>query len=302
MFPFFNLYEMEHSFGHYQKWCEPLKKLDTLVYLEEDSDGKAQILKYYKPNKRIFINKIKQLQYFLAFLKNEKQIDVPQYFCEKIELRQHENEPRYFVPLTYTKGESLKKYLIVSAAMMGEKVAKLHNAASDFGKKIRTHHINQMLVSKIRNLILRSAELNAKQKKILKKKCLAIQNVMTLLGKDKEHYGLIHSDLHRDNWVFDKNEAHPIDFDELAYGHFLTDIAIILHDFGTDKPKLNAKFLEYYQSFRPLPENYEALMLDFQHIAPLLYLNWFYAKDNELVRKDEKIKVIAMKNLTLLTV
>jgi Ser/Thr protein kinase RdoA (MazF antagonist) len=291
---------MEHAFDAYQKWREPLKELDTLVYLEEDTDGKAQILKFYKQNKHSFINKIKQLQQFLAFLQSEKQILAPQYLVEQIELRQHENEPRYYVPLTYIKGKSLKKYLIISAAMIGEKVAKLHNAAQDFDKKVRTHQINQMLVSKIRNLILQNAELNAKQKKKLKKKCLALQNTMTLLGNEKEHYGLIHSDLHINNWVFGKEEAHPIDFDELAYGHFLTDIAIVLHDFGTDKPKLNDKFLLHYQSIRPLPDNYDVLMLDFQCIAPLLYLNWFYAKDNELVRADEKIKNVAMKNLTFL--
>jgi Ser/Thr protein kinase RdoA (MazF antagonist) len=204
------------------------------------------------------------------------------------------------VPLTYIKGKSLKKYLIISAAMMGEKVAKLHDAAEDFDKNVRTHHINQMLVSKIRNLILKNAELNAKQKKKLKRKCLALQDAMTLLGKEKEHYGLIHSDLHIENWVFEKEEAHPIDFDELAFGHYLTDIAIVLHDFGTDKPKLNDKFLLHYQTIRPLPDNYDALMLDFQYIAPLLYLNWFYAKDNEHVRTDEKIKNVAMKNLALL--
>lgn len=291
---------MENAFNDYQKWRDTLKDLDTLVYLEEDTDGKAQILKYYKQNKRIFINKIKQLQQFLSFLQNEKHVLVPQYAVEKIELRQYQNEPRYFVPITYIKGKLLKKYLIISAAMIGEKVAKLHNAAEDFDKKIRTHHINQMLVSKIRNLVLNNAELNAKQKKKLKKKCLALQDAMTLMGNDKSHYGLIHSDLHIENWVFGKEEAYPIDFDELAYGHFLTDIAIILHDFGTDKPKLKDKFLQHYQMIRPLPENFDALMLDFQWIAPLLYLNWFYGKDNELIRSDEKIKSIAMRNLALL--
>lgn len=300
MFSFFSLYEMEHTFESYQKWFTPLKTLDTLVYLEEDSDGKMRIIKFYKQNQRVFINKIKKIQLFLTFLQQEKHIFVPQYLLEKIELKLHEQELRYCVPLTYISGVSQKKHLISSAALMGEKVAELHNAAQDFQRSIRIHHINTVLVSKIKNLILKNEQLNIKEKKNLRKKCLALQSTMSALGQDKTHYGLIHSDLHLENWVFEKEEANPIDFDYLAYGHFLTDIAIVLHDFGTNKPKLVENFLSHYQKKRALPHGFDAIMLDFKYITPLLYLNWFYAKDNELIRSNVKIKNTAMENLKIL--
>ena len=74
--------------------------------------------------------------------------------------------------------------------------------------------------------------------------------------------GFIHSDLFRDNTLFDGNELKGIlDFYELNKDEFLVDIAITLNYFCTEYPEvylIEAKakaFLEAYETVRPLTED-----------------------------------------------
>lgn len=74
--------------------------------------------------------------------------------------------------------------------------------------------------------------------------------------------GFIHSDLFRDNTLFEGNELKGIlDFYELNKDEFLFDIAITLNDFCTEYPEVylnEAKaqaFLEAYETVRPLTQD-----------------------------------------------
>jgi Ser/Thr protein kinase RdoA (MazF antagonist) len=50
------------------------------------------------------------------------------------------------------------------------------------------------------------------------------------LPKEKENYGLIHSDLHHRNFLVDHGEITVIDFDDLEYHWFINDIAKTLYN------------------------------------------------------------------------
>ncbi len=45
------------------------------------------------------------------------------------------------------------------------------------------------------------------------------------LTKDKDTYGLIHGDISNGNYLNDGEKAHIIDFDEVEYNWFVSDIA-----------------------------------------------------------------------------
>lgn len=49
------------------------------------------------------------------------------------------------------------------------------------------------------------------------------------LPKERETYGLIHSDLHAGNFFYDDGDLHVFDFDDSSYHYYISDIAIPLY-------------------------------------------------------------------------
>jgi amicoumacin kinase len=56
-----------------------------------------------------------------------------------------------------------------------------------------------------------------------------IQNEISKLPKDIDSYGLIHSDMHQQNFLIDCNDISVLDFDDCEYGFFALDIGIALY-------------------------------------------------------------------------
>jgi Ser/Thr protein kinase RdoA (MazF antagonist) len=86
------------------------------------------------------------------------------------------------------------------------------------------------------------------------------------------------------------NDLIPIDFDELAYGHYLLDIAVTFNEIEglEDAEVLKEIFIENYQKNKPLENNSITQMFDFQLLANILYLNWLFAEANENLLKQTK--------------
>ena len=55
-----------------------------------------------------------------------------------------------------------------------------------------------------------------------------LQEVEQRLGKNREQFGLIHSDLSFGNVLFTADAVLPIDFDDCGFGYYLYDLAVIL--------------------------------------------------------------------------
>ena len=55
-----------------------------------------------------------------------------------------------------------------------------------------------------------------------------LQEVEQRLGKNRERFGLIHSDLSFGNVLFTVDAVLPIDFDDCGFGYYLYDLAVIL--------------------------------------------------------------------------
>jgi Ser/Thr protein kinase RdoA (MazF antagonist) len=74
------------------------------------------------------------------------------------------------------------------------------------------------------------------------------------MGYGEERWGLIHSDLHPDNYLVNEGEICPIDFSACCFGHYLADFAETLRFL---KPEWHSAFLEGYMGVRQKP--YESL-------------------------------------------
>lgn len=79
------------------------------------------------------------------------------------------------------------------------------------------------------------------------------------LGKGRNVFGVIHRDLHLNNFLFHKGEAYVIDFETCGWGYYLFDLAVTLSSLEgcvEDRAPMRTALLEGYQRERPLPEGY----------------------------------------------
>ncbi len=276
--------------GFPNQFREPEKTLDTIVLKDENTHGDSEVVKLYRESKYKLIGRIKENKKFLSFLQKEKKLKVPTYLSEEIPLIEWNDELRYKVVLKWMEGKEIGKMTERTAFLMGEKMAQLHLAAQDFKEALDVQHIDYKLIDDIFDLIVISVGLTKKQIAQLNVWCDKVKKTMIIVGKESHQYGMIHSDLHLKNWVRNGREIIPIDFDELAYGHYLTDIAVLFIEFEDDEKNAQLwkeNFKNGYQTQKKLPKNFDALILDFQQIASLLYLNWYYDEDNYEIRSDQ---------------
>lgn len=96
--------------------------------------------------------------------------------------------------------------------------------------------------------------------------------------------GLIHSDLHQENYLFSRldGRVQAIDFDECGYGPFLYDLSVPLNELWGRKnlPELRAALLRGYQQLRPLPPDYYRYLSIFDALRILLLTNWHIEERN----------------------
>jgi homoserine kinase type II len=140
--------------------------------------------------------------------------------------------------------------------------AKMHVALKDFPlqrKTARDHHYWYSVAMQIK------PTLDAADTALLNN-LLGLYQVLTEMYPNRPK-GFIHSDLFRDNTLFEGNELKGIlDFYEMNQDEFLFDIAITLNDFCTEYPDVclnEAKataFLNAYNSVRPLTEDEKACL------------------------------------------
>jgi Ser/Thr protein kinase RdoA (MazF antagonist) len=78
------------------------------------------------------------------------------------------------------------------------------------------------------------------------------------LAEEPGAFGLIHGDLHYENFLFHQGEARAIDFDDCGWGFHLYDLAVTLSELE-NRPRyeeLRDALLEAYAQIRPLPDNH----------------------------------------------
>lgn len=140
--------------------------------------------------------------------------------------------------------------------------AKIHVALQDFHLErefVRDHAYWYNVAQEVK------PTLNAADK-VLLGKLLGLYEALTAVYTDRPR-GFIHSDLFRDNTLFEGDELKGIlDFYELNKDEFLFDIAITLNDFCTDYPAVTLNeeravaFLKAYETVRPLTEDEKACL------------------------------------------
>ena len=182
----------------------------------------------------------------------------------------------------------------------GETIGRMHHATKSYkpsaGIKKRGSWDEDELLSVEKYYPSDERQLVENAKEVLAK--------ISVLEKNTENYGVIHTDIHSGNFFYDGEQVHVFDFDDASYHWFASDIAIPLYYSiiyripASDKTErdrfgnlfLNA-FTEGYQKANQLPEGWKEqvpLFLMLRDIVLYAVLHKKIAPEE----RDEKLKAM----------
>lgn len=103
-----------------------------------------------------------------------------------------------------------------------------------------------------------------------------IRAVFQELGEGKDVFGLLHADLHQENYFFDRGTPRAIDFDDCGWGHYLFDLNVTLREVQhlPTYPALRDALLNGYRTMRPLPTAHERYLTSFFALRRIQLLMW----------------------------
>ncbi|MCL1858397.1 MAG: phosphotransferase [Oscillospiraceae bacterium] len=122
-----------------------------------------------------------------------------------------------------------------------------------------------------------------------------IPNLLSL-PRTKDTYGLIHNDMHQNNFLVKNNKVHVFDFDDSIYGYFALDIGIALqhalHNADGNQSKAEKiiySFMQGYKKANTLDTHSLKSILSFMKYRQLCNFAWCYP-DN--VGKNEQENIL----------
>lgn len=111
---------------------------------------------------------------------------------------------------------------------------------------------------------------------LIEEACRKARYDLTLLGKSRENYGLIHADLVPENLLRSGGRLILIDFDDAGFGWHMFELATALF-WHTDRPyysTIHDALLAGYRSVRRLSEAQWQQLPLFLYLRSLTYLGW----------------------------
>lgn len=275
-----------------------LKTLDTIVLRTHDD----RVVKLYRPHRQELMKRMPGIGQFLLFANArypslhlqtplQSQVEAVDYG----QIKGRESDPRWLVAYPWRAGKPVRRITPQVCFHVGQKMAQLHLAAEQATLNLDLTHIDAQLLADILVLTKHSVlfeQISPENQRAFTQKMNGLVAFIGNWGKTPEQYGLIHSDLHFSNWLRNGNELTPIDFDELAYGHYLTDLAVVCNEIKLNSPiagidTCEKALLHGYQKHRKLPKDLVGTLEKFKLTALTLYLNWLLLPENKMILAEK---------------
>jgi Ser/Thr protein kinase RdoA (MazF antagonist) len=124
--------------------------------------------------------------------------------------------------------------------------------------------------------------------RVMRDVLLQVRRAAEELGSAPSMYGLIHGDIHQENYLFHRGTVRLIDFDDCGWGHYLHDLAVTTHeiDFLPRGPALTQALLGGYRRVRDLPASHETAIAAFYMLRELHITSWYLEQRNNLAITD----------------
>ena len=109
------------------------------------------------------------------------------------------------------------------------------------------------------------------------------------LAAQPDSFGLIHADLHQENYLFGDGVARAIDFDDCGWGFHLYDLAVTLSELE-GRPRyaeMHRALLEAYARVRPLPDRHEAYLTAFIALRRMQLITWILESRKHAAFRDD---------------
>lgn len=109
------------------------------------------------------------------------------------------------------------------------------------------------------------------------------------LGAQPGTLGLIHGDLHYENFLFHLGAAQAIDFDDCGWGFYLYDLAATSWELEgrAEYDGMRRAPLDEYSRVRPLPARYESHLWAFAILRRMQILTWVLESREHVAFRDE---------------
>jgi Ser/Thr protein kinase RdoA (MazF antagonist) len=292
----------------------PLTHADNTTFRIDDRDGERYVLRIHRPSRKT-PEEVQSEMLWLAALRHETDlvvpIPVPNRAGDLVVLASAAEvpEPRMCVLLRWVAGRFLDGGL-TSAHLerVGAFMARLQSSGAVFkppdtfrrgrldnlygkprgvSEAFARQHIDNP-EDEAAAIQLVADICSAEDARRVEQLILKIRVVQRLVGQGPATFGLIHGDLHQENYLFHQGQVRAIDFDDCGYGYYLYDIAVTLFNvrFRADTPLLREGFLAGYRSVRPLSIEHEQHLDAFMDLRDIQMMLWEIEMRNHPVFRD----------------
>jgi len=284
---------------------------ENWIFRVDTVKGKTFALRLHRPGYHSFSELLSEQQWIAAL--HEEGIKVPSYQLSgnlqaytQVVINEL-NETRHVSLVEWLEGSTLSKVLdqendiyAIEAYFnqLGQLAARIHNQACSWRHppSFQRHALDtEGLVgdASFWYPFWDIPELNQVQRSQMQQIRESLHRKLSDMGKEPEHYSLIHADLHPGNVIVTKGGLVAIDFDDAGFGWHAYELAVALYNYW-DKPffeEARMGLIEGYRSHRKLSVEMVPQLPLFILIRALAIIGWISDRP-ELNRGDSLTTLI----------
>ncbi len=273
-----------------------IQNIDDQVFLITDKDNKKYKFKIINDPTSIKENQLEIITDWIQYLDDNLETTFPKAIKSKIgkySFEVNENQQRKTgVLYEWLDWPVIDRYTEKNMEKLGALLGEIHKFTEKY--HIRSQRVKTVNKNWIIDDALKAFENSEIFINLTKNERSRLIENLHRLGEflesqkyERSTFGLIHSDIHRNNIVKESKGVSLIDFDDSLMGHYLLDMGVLLNEFADDPDnyeELKTALLRGYRSRRECQLTEQDLEM-FRKIGDVLYAEWII----NLLKEDKEV-------------